>query len=105
MVAFSLRLLETLYVGRRYNLDFRGRDAIEIRRGFSVDDTDLDFSRRIPTRDICSPLVFFRRITADHKSYSNHHRLPLAYSIWVPAPSHMRSYFPSHKPVVSLNVL
>src|SRR5262245_42426820 len=99
MVAFFFRLLETLYIAGRYDLDFCGRDTAEIGRRFGVCDAELDLRRRIPTRDIGAALILLRRVTADHKSYSNHHRLPLAYSIWVPAPSHMRSYFPSHKPV------
>src|SRR5215467_4777463 len=81
MVAFPFRLLETLYIGGRYDLDFCGRDAVEIGRGFGVDDAHLDLRRRIRTRHIRSPLVFFRRITANHKRYSNHGYRALKFSV------------------------
>src|SRR5262245_63483858 len=81
MVAFLFRLLETLYVGGRYDLDFCGRDTVEIGRGFSVDDAHFDLRRRIPPRDIRSPLVFFRRITTNHKRYSNHSYPALKFSV------------------------
>src|SRR5262245_27145093 len=81
MVPFPFRLLETLYVGGRYDLDFGGTDTVEIGRGFSVDDANFNLRPRIPARDIRSPLVFFRRITANHKCNSNHGYPALKFSV------------------------